>query len=65
MKIMSLDESMDTHENQTMMDVLGKQGQLEQLKLPETSEHLEMIASDTSFAIEFLNNIKQMQSTMN
>lgn len=65
MKILTIDESIDAHDNEIMIDVVGKQVLLEQLKLPETTEHLEMIMSDTFFAIEFLTNIKQMQSTMN
>lgn len=35
------------------------------MKLPETTDALEMIAEDPSYAIEFLTNIKQMQNTMN
>lgn len=61
MKVLSLDDSLDTQENQQMKDVLGKQGQLEKMKLPETAEDLEAIASDSAFSKEFLTNINYMQ----
>ena len=48
-----------------MQDVVGKQVQLEKMKLPETSDALEELATDPGYAIEFLTNIKQMQNTMN
>ena len=60
LKLMSIDESMDTQDNQQMQDVVSKQVQLEKMKLPETTDALEMIAEDPGFAIEFLTNIKQM-----
>lgn len=62
---MSIDESMDTQDNQQMQDVVSKQLHLEKMKLPETTDALEMITEDPGFAIEFLTNIKQMQNTMN
>ena len=40
------------------MDVIGIQEHITKIKLPETSEALDMIASDTSYTAEFLGNIK-------
>lgn len=65
MKIMSLDESIDAHESQQMREVVVKQGQLERVKLPQTTDELEAIAAEPGFAMEFLKNIKYMQKCMN
>lgn len=65
MKIMSLDETIDPQENQSMQACLGKQVELERYSLPESPADLEAIATDPGFAQEFLSNMKYMQKCMN
>ena len=48
-----------------MKDCLGRQGQLERLKLPDSPDQLEAIASDPGMASEFLQNMRYMQKCMN